>query len=141
MYHSFLIHSSADGQTSRLLPCPGYYKQCCDEHWGTHVSFISDFLSVYAQPWDCWVIRQLISVSLKTNSLDYSICNHRPCRMLQVWIPLISWFLARLRDLTETLATSEGISVFITGFSYEMISFSSPYQKIISKAVGHITYY
>ena len=20
--------------TSRLLPCPGYYKQCCDEHWG-----------------------------------------------------------------------------------------------------------
>ena len=19
--------------TSRLLPCPGYYKQCCDEHW------------------------------------------------------------------------------------------------------------
>ena len=20
---------------SRLLSCPGYYKQCCDEHWGT----------------------------------------------------------------------------------------------------------
>ena len=20
--------------TSRLLPCPGYWKQCCDEHWG-----------------------------------------------------------------------------------------------------------
>ena len=20
---------------SRLLLCPGYYKQCCDEHWGT----------------------------------------------------------------------------------------------------------
>ena len=25
-----------------LLPCPGYYKQCCDEHWGTRVSFNSD---------------------------------------------------------------------------------------------------
>ena len=24
---------------SRLLPCPGYYKQCCDEHWSTRVSF------------------------------------------------------------------------------------------------------
>ena len=24
--------------TSRLLPCPGYYKHCCNEHWGTHVS-------------------------------------------------------------------------------------------------------
>ena len=22
-----------------MLPCPGYYKQCCDEHWGTRVSF------------------------------------------------------------------------------------------------------
>ena len=20
--------------TSGLLPCPGYWKQCCDEHWG-----------------------------------------------------------------------------------------------------------
>ena len=36
MYHNFLIHSSAE-RTSRLLPCPGYCKQCCNEHWGTHV--------------------------------------------------------------------------------------------------------
>ena len=41
-----------------LLPCPGYYKQCCDEHWGTRVSFNSGFLSVYTQQWDCWIIRQ-----------------------------------------------------------------------------------
>ena len=26
--------------TSRLLPCPGYYKQCCDEYWGTCVSIL-----------------------------------------------------------------------------------------------------
>ena len=32
----------------------GYYKQCCDEHWGTCVSFNSGFLGVYAQQWDCW---------------------------------------------------------------------------------------
>ena len=30
--------------TSRLLPCPGYYKQCCDEHRGTRASFSSGFL-------------------------------------------------------------------------------------------------
>ena len=24
-----------------MLPCPGYYKQCCNEHWGTRVSFNS----------------------------------------------------------------------------------------------------
>ena len=34
-----------------MLPCPGYYKQCCDEHWGTRVSFTSGFLSVYVQQW------------------------------------------------------------------------------------------
>ena len=41
-----------------MLSCPGYCKQCCNEHWGTHVSFNSDFLGVYAQQWDWWVIRQ-----------------------------------------------------------------------------------
>ena len=40
---------------SRLLPCPGYYKQCCDEHSGACVSFRSGFLGVCAQEWDCWV--------------------------------------------------------------------------------------
>ena len=44
--------------TSRLFPCPSYCKQCCNEHWGTCVSFISGFLGVYAQQWDCWVIWQ-----------------------------------------------------------------------------------
>ena len=34
----------------------GNYKQCCDEHWGTCVSFNSGFLRVYAQKWDCWVM-------------------------------------------------------------------------------------
>ena len=26
-----------------MFPCPGYYKLCCDEHWGTHVSLNSWF--------------------------------------------------------------------------------------------------
>ena len=43
---------------SRLLPCPSYCKQCCNERWGICVSFNSGFLSVYAQQWDCWVIWQ-----------------------------------------------------------------------------------
>ena len=41
-----------------VTPCPGYCKQCYNEHWGTHVSFNSGFLGVYAQQWDCWVIWQ-----------------------------------------------------------------------------------
>ena len=35
--------------TSRLLLCPIYCKQCCDEYCGTCVSFSSGFLGVYAQ--------------------------------------------------------------------------------------------
>ena len=45
---------------SRLLPRPGYDKQCCDEHWGARVSFRSGFLGVCAQKWDCWVVWQIL---------------------------------------------------------------------------------
>ena len=48
-----------------MLLCPGYYKQCCDERWGTRVSFPSGFLSVNAQQWDCWVIMQKINDRIK----------------------------------------------------------------------------
>ena len=34
---------------SRLLPCPGYCKQCCSEQWGACVFFNYGFLRVYAQ--------------------------------------------------------------------------------------------
>ena len=48
-----------------MLPCPGYYKQCCDEQWGTRVSFNSGFLGVYVQQWDCWVDGSSISRFLR----------------------------------------------------------------------------
>ena len=57
MYHSFLIHSSADAHLC-CFHILAIIKQCCDKHWGTHVSFRSGFLCVYAQEWDCWVIWQ-----------------------------------------------------------------------------------
>ena len=43
------------------LPHPSYYKQCCNEHWGTCVTFSSGFLGVYAHQWDRWVIWHSIS--------------------------------------------------------------------------------
>ena len=48
-----------------MLLCPGYYKQCCHEHWGTHVSFISGFLGVYAQQCDCLSYGSSISSFLR----------------------------------------------------------------------------
>ena len=35
----------------RLLPCPSYCKQCCNEHWGPCVLLDCGFLQVYAQWW------------------------------------------------------------------------------------------
>ena len=35
---------------SRLLPCPGYYKQCCDEHWGDNSLVFNIFRVVRPSP-------------------------------------------------------------------------------------------
>ena len=61
-----------------MLPCPGYYKQSCDEQWGTRVSFNSGFLSVYAEQWDCWAIRQFYFQFFK----ESPHCSPRGCTSL-----------------------------------------------------------
>jgi len=42
--------------TFRLLPCLGYWKRCCNKHWGTCILPNHVFLQIYAQDWDCWII-------------------------------------------------------------------------------------
>ena len=56
MYHSFLIHSSADGRLGYFY-APAIINSAA-MNTGVHVSFNSGFLIVYAQQWDCWVIWQ-----------------------------------------------------------------------------------
>ena len=40
----------------RLLPCLGYCKQCCKEHWGACILLELVFLQICPQDWDCRVI-------------------------------------------------------------------------------------
>ena len=38
--------------TFRLLPCLGYCKQCCSEHWGSCILLDYVFFQIHAQDWD-----------------------------------------------------------------------------------------
>ena len=72
-----------------MLPCPGYYKQCCDEHWGTRVSFSSGFVGVCAQKWDCWVVWQFYFQFFKESPPCYpsgctSLHYHQQCKRVPI---------------------------------------------------------
>ena len=85
---------------SRLLPCPGYEKQCCDEHWGARVSFISGFLGVYAQEWDCWAIWQLYFQFFKDHAKWFS----------HVWLSVTPWTVAHQAPLSMGFSRQEDCS-------------------------------
>ena len=58
IYVPHLLYPFLCRWTFRLLPCPGYCNYCYSEHWGACIFSDYGFLRVYAQQWDCWVIRQ-----------------------------------------------------------------------------------
>ena len=59
--------------TLRLLPCPGYCKQCCNEHCGTCLSFFfNKFIYLFIYFWLHWVFVAARGLSLVVASRGYS---------------------------------------------------------------------
>ena len=82
MYAPQLFNPFICRWTSRLLPCPSYCKQCCNEHWGTCVSEKVYFNGCakstrFSHPFPFLVIQKGRVVSFSLSAFIYHCSMHK----------------------------------------------------------------
>ena len=78
-HHHEAPASSARKRSIGLLPCPGYDKQCCNEHWGASILSSYRFLQLHARSWIAGSYGNSVAIYISTNRELYSIvinCNN-----------------------------------------------------------------
>ena len=99
--------------TSRLLPCPGYCKQCCKEHWGTCV-----FFSYGSFPQGICPVVGLLSLTI-----TFQWCN---CKPQSIHFSDVFFYLAMPNGMWELRFPDQGSNLCPLQWKFKVLTTGPP---------------